>query len=73
MDSSTSLRIYSWLKDTLDNSDDPYSLGTRLAGDLSGMIRYRVGDYRIIAEIRDGELTILVIEIEHRKKVYGRL
>jgi len=73
LDRSTSERIYSWLKDVLDSSDDPCSLGQKLMGDLSGLIKYRVGDYRVIAEIRDNELIILVIEIEHRKKVYDRI
>ena len=58
---------------TLDNTKDPYGLGKKLTGELSGLIRYRVGDHRIIAEVRDGELIILVIEIEHRKKVYDRI
>jgi len=70
LDSSVSARIFSWLKNTLDNSEDPYSLGRKLAGGLSGMIRYRIGDHRIIAEIHDNELIILVIEVDHRRRVY---
>ena len=72
MDKPASERIYSWLKGTLDYSKNPYTLGKKLTGDLGGLIRYRVGNHRIIAEIRDNELIILVIEIEHRKKIYDR-
>ena len=41
-----------------------------LVENRSGQWRYRVGDYRIIAEIEDEELVILVIEIGHRRYVY---
>ncbi|MDP8161678.1 type II toxin-antitoxin system RelE/ParE family toxin [Pasteurella skyensis] len=39
-------------------------------GDLSGMWRYRVGDYRIICYIDNGELMITALEIGHRKAIY---
>jgi len=72
MDRTVSERIYSWIGKNLVNTKDPYAPGKKLAGELSGLIRYRIGDHRIIAEVRDNELIILVIEIEHRKKVYDR-
>lgn len=73
IDNSVSRHIYSWIGERLDNSEDPRSLGRKLTGSLSGLIRYTVGDYRIIAQIIDNELVILVIEIEHRKKIYDRI
>jgi mRNA interferase RelE/StbE len=45
-------------------------VGKPLTGSLKGYWRYRVGDYRIICELRDEELLILVIEIAHRREVY---
>jgi mRNA interferase RelE/StbE len=45
-------------------------LGKMLAGELQGMIRYRVGDYRLICRLEDQALTILVIEIGHRREIY---
>jgi mRNA interferase RelE/StbE len=72
MDRTVSERIYSWIGEKLVGCEDPYGPGRKLTGSLSGMVRYRVGDHRIIAEVRDGELIILIIEIEHRKKVYDR-
>jgi len=72
MDRDVSERIYSWIGKNLVNTKDPYGLGKKLSGELSGLIRYRVGNYRIVAEVRDNELVILVIDIEHRKKIYDR-
>ncbi|MDX1920082.1 MAG: type II toxin-antitoxin system RelE/ParE family toxin [Candidatus Caenarcaniphilales bacterium] len=51
---------------------DPRSFGEALHGNLSGLWKYRVGDYRIICELKDNTLTVLVLEIDHRKKVYKR-
>jgi len=50
--------------------NDPRSLGEPLTGDLSGLWRYRVGDYRILAQIEDDRLIILVVHVEHRKNIY---
>ena len=63
-------RIRDFIDDRLLRSDDPRTLGLALAGSLGGLWRYRVGDYRIIARIDDGVLTILVIAIQHRSQVY---
>jgi mRNA interferase RelE/StbE len=37
---------------------------------LSGKWRYRVGDYRVLCEIRDSELIVLAIEVGHRRDIY---
>jgi mRNA interferase RelE/StbE len=50
--------------------DDPKSLGKPLQANLSGLWRYRVGDYRIVAEIHDALVTILILSIKHRSIVY---
>lgn len=50
--------------------EDPRSRGKALQHNLAGLWRYRVGDYRIVCDIEDGVLVILVIDIEHRSKVY---
>ena len=44
--------------------------GKALAGDKKGLWRYRVGDYRVLCQINDGRLVILVIAIGHRNEVY---
>lgn len=50
--------------------DNPRARGKELTSNLSGLWRYRVGDYRILCRIRDDKLIITVIEIEHRSTVY---
>ena len=52
--------------------DDPRIMGKALTGNLAGLWRYRVGDYRIVCDIEDGVLVILVVEVEHRREVYRR-
>jgi mRNA interferase RelE/StbE len=56
--------------DDLATTDNPRTKGKALQGDLKGLWRYRVGDYRLIAQIKDNELIILVVEIGHRKEIY---
>ena len=50
--------------------DNPCSRGKALTSNLSGLWRYRVGDYRILCRIHDDKLIITVIEIGHRSTVY---
>lgn len=49
--------------------ENPY-IGKKLVGDLSSYYRYRVNDYRIIYEILEDEILLVVIKIKHRKDVY---
>ena len=51
-------------------ADDPRSIGKALSGPLGGFWRYRVGDCRVICDIQDGALRVLVVEIGHRREVY---
>ena len=52
-------------------NDNPRQSGKALTGELSGLWRYRAGDYRIVCEIQDKVLMILVIRVAHRKDIYG--
>lgn len=49
--------------------ENPY-LGKPLVGNLSPYYRLRVADYRIVYEINEGEVVVIVIKIQHRKDVY---
>ncbi|MCV0397491.1 MAG: type II toxin-antitoxin system RelE/ParE family toxin [Rhizobiaceae bacterium] len=51
-------------------SGDPRRIGEPLAGNLRGHWRYRVGDYRIICNLADERMVVLVIRIAHRSDVY---
>lgn len=64
--------ILAWIEKNLVGVDNPKIHGKALKGNLKDYWRYRVGDYRIIAEINNDEIQIVVIEIGHRKDVYEK-
>lgn len=64
-------RLESFMDD-LKIRDNPREIGKALTGDLKGLWRYRVGNYRVICQIKDNELVILVVELGHRKEVYKK-
>ncbi|MDO4198937.1 MAG: type II toxin-antitoxin system RelE/ParE family toxin [Erysipelotrichaceae bacterium] len=70
LDKVTAKMIFSWIDKNLEGCDNPRSKGRALKGNHSGEWRYRVGDYRIICDIRDEELVILALNIGHRSTVY---
>ena len=70
IDSSTSKIIRNWIEKNLINTENPRIKGKALTGDLKGLWRYRVGDYRILAEIQDTKIVILILDIGHRSKIY---
>ncbi|MCQ2081958.1 MAG: type II toxin-antitoxin system RelE/ParE family toxin [Lachnospiraceae bacterium] len=70
LDKNVAALIVGWIRKNLENSSDPRNHGKGLTANRSGQWRYRVGDYRILANINDTEITILVISIGHRRDVY---
>ena len=70
MDSSTSKLIRTWIEKNLVDAENPRVKGKALTGDLKGLWRYRVGDYRILADIQDDKIVILILDIGHRSKIY---
>ena len=71
LDRATRTRILDFLTRRLANRDDPRQLGQAMRGsDLGEFWRYRVGDYRLICQIKDRELIILVLIVGHRREVY---
>jgi mRNA interferase RelE/StbE len=70
LDRQSAVRIVKYLRERLSVSDNPKSLGKQLSGSMGQFWRFRVGDYRIICDIQDDELVILVICMAHRKEVY---
>ncbi len=64
--------IVNWIAKYLENTHDPRIFGKTLKGNLKDYWRYRVGNYRIIAEINNDEIRIIIIEIGHRKDIYKK-
>ncbi len=50
--------------------DNPKAFGKALNGNKKGLWRYRIGDYRAICEIKEKELIIFTLLVDHRRKVY---
>ncbi|MDR1473507.1 MAG: type II toxin-antitoxin system RelE/ParE family toxin [Lactobacillales bacterium] len=70
MDKYQATLILKWLNKHLENTDNPRLHGKGLSGNYSHKWRYRIGIYRLIADIQDETLIILVIAIRHRKDIY---
>ena len=70
MDKQIVRLLKNWIVKNLVDCDDPRVHGKALTGNLKGIWRYRVGDYRLFAEIKDSVLIILIIDVGHRKDVY---
>jgi mRNA interferase RelE/StbE len=70
LDPQTRLRVRNFLEEKIADLDNPRRIGKPLTGPLGGLWCYRLGDYRIVCEIRDRRLVILVVTIDHRREVY---
>ena len=62
--------IIAWVEKYLDGCDNPRLYGKPLANDLKGLWRYRIGSYRVIADIQDNIITIEIIDVGHRRDIY---
>lgn len=72
IDKATASLITGWIRKNLEGCENPRIHGKGLTADKTGQWRYRVGDYRIIAQIQDEKVTILVVNIGHRREIYKR-
>jgi len=72
LDKQTARLIKNWVIKNLVDTEDPTQHGKALTGNLKGIWRYRVGDYRLFAEIEDKEVTIVIFEVAHRREIYKR-
>ena len=63
-------RIENYMKRRVAVLENPRQLGHALSGPWGGYWRYRVGDYRVICNIQDSALTILVVEVGGRDDIY---
>lgn len=71
LDRHTAALILGWVRKNLENCENPRLHGKGLTANRSGQWRYRIGDYRLLAEINDSKITILVLTVGHRRDVYN--
>ena len=70
LDRYTQRMLKAWIDKNLVYCEDPRAHGKGLTANRSGQWRYRIGDYRLICLIEDGELVILALSVGHRREVY---
>jgi mRNA interferase RelE/StbE len=70
LDKQTARRIVDFMDERIAALDDPRSAGKALSGPLGAFWRYRVGDCRVICDIQDGALRVLVVQVGNRREVY---
>ena len=72
LDKHTASLITGWLRKNIEGCTDPRIHGKGLTSNRSGEWRYRVGNYRVIAEIKDEQVIVLVVAIGHRSNIYEK-
>lgn len=70
IDREVQRRIMRYLGEKIATGKDPRRFGVPLRRELSGLWKYRLGDYRIICRIEDKKVVVFVIRIGHRKDIY---
>jgi len=71
LDQHTALFLTAWIRKNLEGCSNPYEQGNGLTANHGGQWRYRVGNYRIIAEISEDTVVVLIVRIGHRKDIYN--
>ena len=67
LDRPVQKRILDWLDDRIEGCKNPRHFGEPLKGDHSGLWRYRVGNYRILCEVQDQKIIVLVLTVGRRR------
>ena len=65
-------RIIDWIDDRIEGCKDPRHFGEPLKGDRAGFWRYRIGEYRVLCDIQNEKVVVLVLTVGHRRQVYRR-
>lgn len=70
LDKVVASRIVAFLHERVASHADPRATGKPLKGELKAYWRYRVGDWRVLCEVKDECVTLLVLHVGHRRDVY---
>lgn len=72
LDRQVQSEILRYLRDRIATNEDPRRYGAPLRRELTGRWKYRVGAYRLICEIQDEKILVLVLMVGHRSKIYDK-
>jgi mRNA interferase RelE/StbE len=70
LDKQTARRIVDYMDERVAGRENPRNSGKALTGPLGDFWRYRVGDCRVICDIQDGVLRVLVVQVGNRREIY---
>ncbi|APG25692.1 type II toxin-antitoxin system RelE family toxin [Syntrophotalea acetylenica] len=70
LDRPVARHILNYMDDKIAPLENPRTRGKALSGPLGELWRYRIGDYRVLCEIQDSIMRILVVEAGHRRQIY---
>jgi len=73
LDRKVQSEIVRYLRERISTDEDPRRFGAPLRKELTGRWKYRVGAYRLICEIQDEKILVLVLMVGHRSKVYDKV
>ncbi|MDP2816234.1 MAG: type II toxin-antitoxin system RelE/ParE family toxin [Rectinemataceae bacterium] len=71
LDPQCARKILKFLAQRIAKDEDPRRFGGPLRSNLAGLWKYRIEDYRLICEIQDEKILVLVLHVGHRSTVYG--
>lgn len=72
LDKHTATLIISWIRKNLEGCENPRQHGKALSANRTGQWRYRIGNYRLIAEIEDDKIIILILNVGHKRDIYNK-
>lgn len=70
LDKQAQQEILRYFRERIATNEDPRRFGKPLSRDLAGLWRYRVRNYRVICNVEDDKLVVLVLRVGHRKDIY---
>jgi mRNA interferase RelE/StbE len=70
IDITIRMMVLAWIEKNLSTIENPRVIGNPIKRNHEGLWRYRVGQYRLLTQIQDQTLTILMVTITHRKDAY---
>lgn len=70
LDKPAQQRILRFLRQRIETGEDPRRLGGPLHGPRKDLWKYRIGDCRLICDIQDDKVRVLVLRVGHRREVY---